>query len=74
MSISTTGPTGGGGGGGSGGLGGTITTPPPTNGGMRGVLPTIFNGTHSNVDEFWAQFHHYKLVNHTHDSMMKLFD
>jgi hypothetical protein len=75
MSVNTTAPTGGsrGGGGGSGGSR-TITAPPHANGGMRGVPPSIFDRTRSNADKFWAQFHHYKLVNRTHDSMTKPFD
>ena len=38
------------------------------------IPPAIFDGTHTMADEFWAQFRHYKLVNHTHDSMTKPFD
>ena len=37
----------------------TTTTPamnPPSNGGMRGVPPTIFDGTRSHADDFWGQF------------------
>lgn len=49
-------------------------TNPPSNGGMRGVPPAIFDGTWSCADEFWSQFHWYKLVNHTHNSMVKLFN
>jgi hypothetical protein len=57
MSVNTTAPTGGSGGGGGGGTGtGTRTTPPHSNGGMCGVPPSVFDGTHSNADEFWAQF------------------
>jgi hypothetical protein len=60
MSINTTAPAGGSGGGGGGGGGGTgagtRTAPPHLNRGMRGVPPSIFNGTCSNTDEFWAQF------------------
>jgi hypothetical protein len=63
-----------GGGGGSGGTGGTVTNPPHSNRGMCGVPPSIFKGTHSNADEFWAQFRHYKLVNRMHNSMTKPFD
>ena len=47
---------------------------PPTTGGLRGVAPTVFDGTRSQADEFWAQFRRYKLVNRTHDSMTKPFD
>jgi hypothetical protein len=72
MSVNTTAPAGGsrGGGGGTG----TGMTPPHSNGGMRGVPPSVFDGTCSNTDEFWVQFRHYKLVNQTHDSMTKPFD
>jgi hypothetical protein len=75
MSVNTTAPAGGiGGGGGGGGSGGTVTIPPHSNRGMRGVPLSVFNRTRSNANEFWAQFHHYKLVNCTHDSMTKPFD
>jgi hypothetical protein len=68
MSVNTTTPTGGSG-------GGTRTvTAPHFNGGMRGVPLSVFNGTHSNANEFWAQFCRYKLVNRTHDSMTKPFN
>ena len=49
-------------------------TNPPLSGGMRGVPPAIFDGTWSCADEFWSQFHWYKLVNHTHNSMVKPFN
>jgi hypothetical protein len=71
MSVNTTAPAGGGGG--SGGTG-TAAVPPHSNGGMRGVPPSVFDGTCSHADEFWAQFCRYKLVNRTHDSMTKPFD
>jgi hypothetical protein len=76
MSVNTTAPAGGSGGGGGGGGGGTRTgtAPPHSNGGMRGVPPSVFDGTCSHADEFWAQFRRYKLVNRTHDSMTKPFD
>jgi hypothetical protein len=78
MSVNTTTPagaSGGGGGGGGGGGAGTGTgTAPHSNGGMRGVPLSVVNGTRSNADEFWAQFRHYKLVNRTHNSMIKPFD
>jgi hypothetical protein len=41
---------------------------------MCGIPPAVFDGTHSNADEFWVQFCCYKLVNRTHDSMIKPFD
>ena len=55
----------------------TTTTPvqnPPSNGGMRGVPPTIFDGTRSKADDFWGQFRRFKLVNRTHDAMKVPFD
>ena len=55
----------------------TTTAPvtnPPLNGGMRGVSPAIFDGTWSHTNEFCSQFHQYKLVNCTHDSMVKPFN
>ena len=36
----------------------TTTAPtqnPPSNGGMRGVPPMIFDGTRSRADDFWGQ-------------------
>jgi hypothetical protein len=63
MSVNTTAPAGGSGGGGGGGGLGTTTAPPHSNGGMHGVPLSVFDGTCSNVDKFWAQFHCYKLVN-----------
>ena len=77
MSASATGTggqSGGGGGGGGGSIGRTGTAPIPSNGGMRGVPPAIFNGTWALADEFWAQFRWYKMVNRTHDSMAKPFN
>jgi hypothetical protein len=52
----------------------TAVPPTPSNGGLRGVPPTVFDGTRSRADEFWAQFRRYKLVNRNHDSMTKPFD
>ena len=34
----------------------TPTQNTPSSGGMRGVQPTIFDGTRSHADDFWAQF------------------
>ena len=47
---------------------------PPSTGGMRGVPPTIFDGTRSHADDFWGQFHRFKMVNRTHDAMKVPFD
>ena len=75
MSASTTGgQSGGGGGGGGGGVPAAAAIPTPSNGGMRGIPPAIFDGTHALADEFWAQFRWYKMVNRTHDSMTKAYD
>ena len=55
----------------------TTTAPtqnPPPNGGMRGVPPTIFNGTQSQAEDFWGQFRRFKMVNRTHDAMKVPFD
>ena len=55
----------------------TTTTPalnPPSNRGMCGVPPTIFDGTQSHADDFWGQFRRFKMVNRTHDAMKVLFD
>ena len=44
----------------------TTTTPAqnvPSNGGMRGVPPTIFDGTRSKADDFMGQFRWFKMVN-----------
>ena len=46
----------------------------PSNGGMRGVPPTIFDGTRSNADNFWGQFRRFKMVNRNHDSMKVPYD
>ena len=42
---------------------------PPSNGGMRGVPPTIFDGTRSHADDFWGQFQRFKMVNRAHEAM-----
>lgn len=36
---------------------------PPASGGMRGVPPTIFDGTRSRAEEFWGQLRWFKMVN-----------
>ena len=75
MSASATGGrSGGGGGGGGGGAPAVAAAPTPSNGGMRGIQPTIFDGTRAQADDFWAQFRRYKMVNRTHDSMTKAYD
>ena len=75
MSASATrGRSGGGGGGSGGGAPAAATAPTPSNGGMRGIPPAIFDGTRALADEFWAQFRRYKMVNCTHDSMTKAYD
>ena len=75
MSASATGGRSGGGGGGGGGTAPTAAAAPtPSNGGMRGVQPPIFDGTRAHADDFWAQFRWYKMVNRTHDSMTKAYD
>ena len=48
--------------------------PTPSNRGMWGIQPPIFNGTRAQADDFWAQFRRYKMVNRTHDSMTKAYD
>ena len=55
----------------------TMTTPaanPPPNGGMRGVPPTIFDGTRSWANDFWGQFWRFKLVNRSHEAMKVSFN
>ena len=48
----------------------TVPAPnPPSTGGMRGVPPTIFDGTRSHTDNFWGQFRRFKMVNRTHNAM-----
>ena len=75
MSASATGgQSRGGGGGGGGGVPAAAAIPTPSNGGMRGIPPAIFDGTRALADEFWAQFRWYKMVNRTHDSMTKAYD
>ena len=57
MSASATGGrSGGGGGGGGGAIPATAAAPTPSNGGMRGIQPPIFDGTRAQADDFWAQF------------------
>ena len=75
MSASATGGRSGGGGRGGGAPApATAAAPTPSNGGMRGIQPPIFDGTRAHADDFWAQFRRYKMVNHTHDSMTKAYD
>ena len=52
----------------------TPANPPSSNGGMRGVPPTIFDGMWSKADDFWGQFWRFKLVNRTHEAMKVPFD
>ena len=55
----------------------TTTAPaqnPPSNGGMRGVPPTIFDGTRSRADDFMGQFRQFKMVNRTHEAMKVPYD
>ena len=55
----------------------TTTTPaqnPPSAGGMRGVPPTIFDGTRSRADDFMGQFRRFKMVNRTHEAMKVPYD
>ena len=55
----------------------TTTVPaqnPPSSGGMRGVPPTIFDGTRSRADEFMGQFRRFKMVNRTHEAMKVPYD
>ena len=62
MSVAATGHSGGSGGGSGGGGGAGGGAPagagvvPPSNGGMRGIAPIIFDGTRSHADEFLDQF------------------
>ena len=46
----------------------------PSNGGMRGVPPTIFDGTRSKADDFMGQFRRFKMVNRTHEAMKIPYD
>ena len=55
----------------------TTTTPAqstPSNGGMQGVPPSMFDGTRSKADDFMGQFRRYKLVNRSHETMKVPFD
>ena len=55
----------------------TTTAPaqnPPSNGGMHGVPPTIFDGTRSRADDFMGQFRRFKMVNRTHEAMKVPYD
>ena len=76
MSASATGTGGRTGGGGGGGVtrGTRTVAPTPSNGGMRGIPPAVFDGTRALADKFWAQFRQYKMVNCTHDSMTKAYN
>ena len=76
MSASATGgrSRGGGGGGGGGAASAAAATLTPSNGGMQGIQPAIFDGTRALADNFWAQFRWYKMVNRTHDSMIKAYN
>ena len=47
---------------------------PPSNGGMRGVPPTIFDGTRNRADDFMGQFRWFKMVNRTHETMKIPYD
>ena len=46
----------------------------PSNGGMRGVPPAIFDGTRSRADDFVGQSHRFKMVNRTHEAMKTPYD
>ena len=50
------------------------TTAPTSNGGLRGVPPTIFNGDRSKADTFWSEFRCYALNSRTHPAMTLPFD
>ena len=50
------------------------TQNPPSNGGMRGVPPSIFDSTRSRADDFMGQFRRFKMVNRTHKAMRVPFD
>ena len=47
---------------------------PPSNGGMRGVPPTMFDGTRSKAEDFWGQFRQFKMVNRSHEAMKVPYD
>ena len=49
-------------------------TAPTSNGGLRGVPPTIFNGDRSKADTFWSEFRRYALNNRSHPAMTLPFD
>ena len=74
MSASATRGRSGGGGGGGGAAAAAAAALTPSNGGMRGIQPPIFDGTCAQADDFWAQFRRYKMVNRTHNSMTKAYD
>ena len=46
----------------------------PSNGGMRGVPPTIFDGTRTRADDFMGQFRRFKMVNRNHEAMKVPYD
>ena len=52
----------------------TAPTAPTSNGGLRGVPPTIFNGDRSKADTFWSEFRRYAPNNRTHPAMTLPFD
>ena len=47
---------------------------PPLNGGMRGVLPTIFDSMRNHADDFWGQFRRFKMVNRAYEAMKVPYD
>ena len=53
----------------------TVPAPnPPSNGGMCGVPPMIFDGTRSHAEDFWGQLRRFKMVNRNHDAMKIPYD
>ena len=55
----------------------TTTAPvqnPPSNGGLHGVPPTMFDGTRSKADDFWGEFRRFKMVNRKHEAMKVPYD
>ena len=46
----------------------------PSNGGMQGVPPTIFDGNRSHAEDFWGQLWRFKMVNRNHDAMKVPYD
>ena len=46
----------------------------PSNGGMWGVPPTIFDGTRSKANDFMGQFRRFKMVNRMHEAMKVPYD